>query len=114
VPSSPSAERSTVLRDTSGSIARELELSIEQGRELLRWRQSVGEPSSLAYWRGARHRWSCRATRTLTAHFAPESVAEFVRANDERGALRVGADGGLCALRDAIELLRVLASTLRG
>jgi hypothetical protein len=50
----------------------------------------------------------------LTAHFAPESVAEFVRANDERGALREGADGGLCALRDAIELLRVLASTLRG
>lgn len=114
--SSPSAERSTVLRDTSGSITRELEQSIEQGRELLRWGQSIVEgSSSLAHWRGARDRWSCKSTRTLTAHFAPEAVREFGRASDDH---RVAPNGPvndeLQALRNAIELLRSLANTLRG
>jgi hypothetical protein len=82
-----------VLRDTSGSITRELEQSIHDGRELVIWSQSIVEDSSLACWRNARHRWSRRITRTLTAHFAPEAVREFARANDEHGAVREGSVG---------------------
>jgi hypothetical protein len=114
VRSSPGVERSTVLRDTSGSITRELEQSIDDGRELLIRGRSIVGGSSPACWRDARQRWSCRTTGTLTAHFAPEAVLEFRRANDEQGAAREGSvDDELSALQNAIELLRSLAGTLR-
>ena len=113
--SSPSVERSTVLRDTSGSITREMEQLIQQAHALLSWGQSIAEDANLTCWRDARHRWSSRSARTLTAHFAPEAVREFARANDEPSVPREGpVENELRTLRNAIELLRSLTSTLRG
>jgi len=92
-----------------------VEGSIERGRELLTWGHVLADETSFASWRAARWRWVSRTSRILTLQFESEAVEEFARVNWAAGdTWEECKRGELRAMRDAIELLRSLASTLGG
>ncbi len=103
-----------VRRDTSGLMTVAVKESVRDGRELLTWGQVVTDESSFAIWRAARWRWTRRTCRMLMRQFESEAVEEFMRANIADGETwEVRLRGELRAMRNAIELLHSLASTLR-
>lgn len=104
-----------VRRDASGVTEIALEESVRQGRDLVVWCAAVSDEASFEWWRGARLRWARRTARILCGRFDAETVEEFMRANTTSGAAwerQRAAD--LRAMENAIELLVLLSSTLRG
>ena len=102
-----------VRRDTSGVTAVTVKQSVQHGRELLAWGQAVADETSFECWRAARRRWLHRTCRVLTLQFEAEAVQEFMRANRVAGETweeRLRAE--LRGMRNGLELLRSLASTL--
>ncbi len=104
-----------VRRDPSGVTGMALEDSVRQGRDLVVWCAGVGDEASFECWRGARLRWARRTSRILCARFEAETVEEFLRANTTSGtAWERLQRADLRAMENAIELLVLLGSTLRG
>jgi len=104
-----------VRRDASGVTEMALENSVRQGRELVVWCDAVCDQASFECWRGARLRWTRRTARILSEQFDAETVEEFLRANATSGAAWERLQrADLRAMENAIELLVLLGSTLRG
>jgi len=104
-----------VRRDTTGQLTPAVEDSLQGGRELLDCARAIEDEAAFERWRKAKTQWTRHTARMLTLRFEPETVQEFIRANDTLGEtweqlLRAE----LAAMRNAIDLLRMLRSTLRG
>jgi hypothetical protein len=93
-----------------------MEGSLARGAQLDVWGSAIADEASMTVWRGARRRWASATTRLLASEFEAEAVAEFARAIDLRGGQtwqeRLQVE--LAATRNGLELLRLLAGTLRG
>jgi hypothetical protein len=104
-----------VRRDASGVTEMALKDAVRQGRALVVWCAAVSDESSFECWRGARLRWTRRTCRILCEQFDAETVEEFLRADTTATApWERSQRADLRAMENAIELLVLLSSTMRG
>lgn len=104
-----------IRTDTSGVLTRTLTDILASGEELHDRATMTASPDDLTAFRCAHRVWVLRCLRVLAVGFEPESTTEFLHVNapvPETGTPALDARAASAALRDALELLRGLRSTL--
>lgn len=107
----------TIFAGTERSIglAAAMETLVAEGEGLRSLAEVIAEPGDVAVFRREHRAWALRCLPVLSRGFESESVGEFLRVNaryPQRADPPAAARAAAAVLRDALELLRSLRSTI--
>ena len=112
---SANAKMTSTRRDTSGVLKDALTGLLASGEQLRAQATTIALPTDVASFRAEHRAWVLGCLPVLSRGFEPESVSEFLHVNSrfpQRVAPPMAERAAVAVIRDALELLRGLRSTL--